>query len=474
MPFENYNTYAYDEKIDLTRKSYWIYGVAETPPGSPRTPMFDYLFMQGSNWGAGHACRRLSMPFTSAIAFRSYCGYQLMSVILPKSDQETVQRSQRFKAAIRELIENYDTHWADTKTEMVRLAESAVNFSFGDADGFALAELLNQRMDAERRMYEAYFYFAEGLGAVYANFEKVCREMLGIGESDADFQTLLSGFDNRSYDVERGLYKLALQARELGVGDILLDNRPDVVSAKMEATDAGRTWMGQLVDFLKTHGWRCAVEMEYIAPSWVEEPALAIGHIQQYLRQGCRFALDETRETQARERSRVEREIVARISAGQREWFEMLMGLAQKHAVWTVEHPYFLQMYQYAVTRHVLMEIGQRLRDAGCIKNSEDTLFLVPGEIQKALLAPDTCELTSVVTARRQHWRACKDVVAPPLIAKVSPAEVGRMVLKSKDPLATRLVMETISVNAEKKADLTGLVAAHGVVRRSGAHRSPR
>jgi phosphohistidine swiveling domain-containing protein len=231
----------------------------------------------------------------------------------------------------------------------------------------------------------------------------------------------------------------------------------------MAKTATGEKWAEELNGFLRVHGWRCPVEMEYISPSWVEKPALAIEHLQKYLKKAGLFELDEILSRQAQARKEAEKAIVERISAQQRDWFKLLMNASEKYAVWNVEHPCYCQMYQYAVTRFVLMGIGKRLCRIGCLETPEDTLLLIPEEIHKALSAPDACSMKSVVEMRRATWEQNKEIVPPPLIAKISPTEVGRLIQKSKDPLAARLIMETISIGEDKKADLVGNIASTGV-----------
>jgi pyruvate,water dikinase len=463
MPLSEYNVYAYNEETDLTETAYWIYGIAETPPGHPKTPMFDCMFMEGSNWGAAHACHRLSMPSTRTVAFRSYNGYQLMTVILPEEMRQKDTQSGQFKTCFHEFINNFDQIWEKAKSPTAGFAEEVVGFNFDDAKWMELSTLFRKCMQAERRMYESYYYFAEGLGTIYSVFVKLCREMLGLEESDELFQKLLAGFDNKSYEVERGLNKLAVLANDLGLQEALLGHPADEILSIIGDTESGRKWTVALMEFLRIHGWRCIEEMEYTAPSWVEKPDLAITHIQQYLRQGCRFELDEKRTELSHQRNSAEKEILGRISDNQKDWFAALMRIAQKYAVWKVEHPYYLQLKQYAATRHVLLGIGNRICHTGCIDHAEDTMFLIPGEIFKALSAPGSCTLASTVTSRRQKWMESRKIAPPPMISKLSPSEVGRLITKSGDPMAIRLMMESISVIEDKKADLSGIVASSGV-----------
>jgi phosphohistidine swiveling domain-containing protein len=463
MQSHQYNVYAYQEETDLTETAYWIFGIAETPPGQPRTPMFDCMFMKGSNWGAAHACNKLSMPSMRTVAFRSYQGYQLMSVILPKEMPPKGTSSAQFEASFQDFLNKFDDILKEAKSRLAGFAEMAIPFNFENAGWMELAELFRKCIKAEHQMYESYFYFAEGLSLVYSSFVKLCHEMLGLNESDELFRNLLGGFDNQSYEVERGLNKLAQLAEELDLRERLLNQPANDILPGIRDTEPGGRWADALLEFLEVHGWRCVEEMEYNSPSWVENPALAIAHIQQYLRQNCNFELEETLANLSRQRTSTEEEILGRIAERQRGWFTALMKMAQKYAIWKVEHPYYFQLRQYAITRHVLLGIGGRLCETGCVDLSEDTMFLVPEEIFKALSAPGSCTMVSTVASRKQLWMESKEIAPPPMISKLSPAEVGRLITKSADPMAIRLMMESISVIEGKKADLSGMVSSSGV-----------
>lgn len=458
MSRDIYSAFAFDDKVDLGRGlSYWFFCPADTPFGHPRTPMFDSVFMNASNWAFSYAGEKISMPTSKGIALRSYHGYQLITVILPKSDEEVRMRAGRFKKAIGHLLENYDQLWAEAKDKLIGYTEKPKKFDFDKASWFEMAQLFRERIDAEREMYEINYYFGEGLGPIYDQFVDLCNKMLGINESDPLFQKLLSGFDNDSYDVDRGLYSLSVRADELGLRDILLGSKPEEAISKMESSDAGRQWVKEFRGFLDTHGWRCPLENEYITPTWVEEPGLPIRHIQGYLEKGKAFKLDEIRAGQAIERAKAEEELVSKLPIEQRDRFKELMKAAQKYYVWNVEHVYYCEMYQHAITRYVLLGIGKRMAKAGCIEKSEDTLFLIPEEIYKALFDPEACSLKATARSRREAWEENAKIIPPPIIGEVSHEEATMLILKSEDPIATKLIMgRMVSVTSEQKADLVG------------------
>lgn len=465
MFVDDYTHYRYDEEADLERVPYWIFSAGHTAPGHPRTPMFDWMFMSTSNWGFKYAVDRLSIPTHNGIDFRSYHGYELITTTLPQSKEEIKRRSEKFREAIRPLIENSGKLWSDAKAELLGYTEKPKKFDFDKATWFQMAELFRDRCEAERKMYEIHHYFGEGLGSIYILFEDLCRDLLGIDESDPLFQKLLAGFDNDSYEVDRGLCRLSQRADELGLRDILLGNRPEDVISRMEETEAGMQWVKELRDFLYVHGWRMPLQMEYITPTWVEEPSSAIVHIQQYLEKGGTFDLDEIRERQARERKKAEDEVTGRVPLEQRDWFRALMKVGQQFGVWNEEHAYYCEMYQHSMTRYVLLEIGKRIAAVGCIEKAEDTLFLVPEEIYKALSDPEIYSLKPTVRRRRAAWEENKKIIPPPLLGNVSPEEAGRMLVQSKDPMIVKVAVgRAAGAVLDKKADLVGQCGSPGVV----------
>jgi pyruvate,water dikinase len=463
MIIDDYTNYTFDEEADLKEVDYWIFCAADTPPGYPHTPMFDWIFMNASNWGFSYACDKLSLPNSKGITFRSYRGYEFMTVTLPTSDEEVEKRSEKFTEAIHPLLEGYDQMWTEEKGKLNQYADKFKNFNFEKATWFEIAQIFMERIDTIREMYELQHYFGEGLGAIYSLFERFCYQVLGISESDSLFQKILCGFDNDSNPVNRRLHRLSIRVDELGLRKSLLKKRPEEVISEMEKTDAGRKWVKELHDFLHIYGWRFPQQMDYITPTWIEDPTHPIIYIQQFLDKGGRFELDEKREKRAKERRKAEVELINRVPQAQRDWFKVLMKMAQKFGVWNEERAYY-EMSQHAVTRYVLIEIGKRISPVGCIEKPEDTFFLVPGEIFKGLGNPEKFNLKVIVKRRKEVWEGNAKITPPPLLANVSAKEAGMLLLKSKDPMAVKVATGVLaSASADPKAALVGQVASSGL-----------
>ncbi|WP_300462116.1 PEP-utilizing enzyme [Desulfobacula sp.] len=464
---DNYTTFMYDEKLDLDKTDYWIYCAADTPPGRPRTPMFDWVFMNSSNWGANYACYKISIPSANSIAFRSYNGYGFMTVTLPASEDEVKRRSAKFKTALGYLIQNYDQLWAEAKLKLIGYTKKPKEFDFDNASWFEMSQLFRDRMSATRKMYEIVYYFSEGLGTTYLLFVDLCKNMLGIDESEPLFRKLFTGLQNATSStslVEKGLHRLSQRANELGLANVLIENKPEEVVSQMERTESGQLWNKELIEFLNIHGWRCLIESDYITPTWVEEPSLAIVHIQQYLNKGPDFELDLMIEREAKERENVEKELIEKVPLDQRDWFETLLRIAQQFTIWRLEHIYYCEVYQHAITRHVLMQIGTKISKVECIERAEDIFFLVPEELYKALIHPESCSLKPLVRNRKTKWEENKKIIPPPLFSKIDPDQAANLFLKSKDPMAIELAIGMTSlINTKHEVNLGGQIASMGI-----------
>ncbi|EFK09336.1 response regulator receiver domain protein [delta proteobacterium NaphS2] len=463
MVSDNYTQYAYCEETDLERIDYWIFCPHDTPPGHPRTPMFDWMHMNCGNWGFNYACDKLSLPNSRGIALRSYHGYQFMTVGLPSSDDEVDARSDKFRGAIRTLIETHAENWVEWKVKSKGYVDGFKTFNFEKATWFELSRLFREVIKTDYEMYEVHLYLGEGLGAIYNLFEELCRDLLGIDESAPLFQKILTGFDNDVNVVDASLHALSVRIDELGLRDKFLDTKPDMVISEMERNESGRKWVKELRDFLHIHGWRFPQHMDYIMPTWIEDPTQPIIYIRQYSEEGSRFELDEKKKTLAEERRKAEEELIGRIPLAQRDWFKVLMNAAQQFGVWNQERLYY-EMQQHAVTRHVLVEIGNRICRVGCVERPEDIFFMVPEELYKGLFDPENYSLKEKVSKRKEEWEENAKIIPPPLLAKVNLEQAGTLLLKTKDPMAVKVATGKIAFACQDpKAELVGQIASLGV-----------
>jgi pyruvate,water dikinase len=296
--------------------------------------------------------------------------------------------------------------------------------------------------------------------------DRLCRERFGIGDTSPEFQKLMSGFDNKVFQINKRLWQFGQDARKMGLAHIFLTSEPREVIPKLEQIGAGREWLKELREWLWEDGWRIDRPAEINVPTWIEDPTPAIQGIKGFLAKGGGFDLDETREKLAKEREKAVAAFVQRVPVEEREWFEKLIRLAQKCSFWAEEHDHYLDLYSHALIRFCCLGIGRRLVQSGTIDQTEDVFFLIPDEIERVMMIPERHKLQFIVNRRRKEWEQWLKEDPPPVFttrADIGEA-VGMDIIPAMDGIALKVIVGDMPVvRPELKADLYGLPGAPGV-----------
>lgn len=453
----------FDEAVDLERSPYWFLDGTHSVP--PWTPMFSWFWIHFCRHGMQYGAEKLSIPTVRGWDWRHYQGGGYLTLNTVEDETEIEEREQRFRTAIRPFIEDFDGLWNGFVEEILERYEHLKALDLDEADNVALLAHMEDVIDVTRRMWEIHMYMMYGVYTCFILFENVCKNLLGIDDTDPQFIRLLRGFDNKVFQVDRRLWEFAQQAVELGVDDVLANTPAKDVPAAMEKREAGRRWLGEFRAFLDVDGWRMQRMAEINMPSWVEDPTPAIASVKQFLERGGEFDLDRERKILAEERKEAEREVLAQIPSDQREWFQDLMTVAQQAGRFSEEHNHYLDLYAHALIRRGMLGIGRRLAQADTIEQPEDTFFLNPDEIRKVMIAPEFHRLQPVVDQRRADWEAWQAGENPPMIGNIELEEAIGALVKSNDPIALKVVVGTMpEPKPELDADLYGTCGSPGQV----------
>ena len=198
--------------------------------------------------------------------------------------------------------------------------------------------------------------------------------------------------------------------------------------------------------------------LDWDSPSWIEHPSLGIAPIRQGLTKGGSFALDRERERLAKEREEIEGEVLGKVPAEQKDWFEKLMMVAQKCGGWFEEHNYYMDMPANALGRHVFQEYGRRFAQEGVIEEPHDVYFLMLPEIRKAAIPMGRVNLRPYVKRCKEEYEIYRKIEPKPLIG--DPDALAR--LRETIPLYRRQATPQ-KVRPELKADLYGAGSSPGV-----------
>lgn len=450
--------FEFDPVRDLEAYKFWFCDLTHNP--RPPRPLNAWLWSDGVAMGQQYGAEMISVPEVKGWDARYIDGYPYFTVI-EATPEEIPQREKVFAEKIRPFIEDWEGQW---QKEMARWMPIVEEFKAFDIERASNLELRQHFEDFFVRIHRTWrpihFYLMQPTFGLYGRFAELCQELLGMDIEDPTFKTLISGFDNRLFRVNRDLWQFGDRARELGLGELFLstkDNRE--LLSKLEESEAGRKWLEEYREWLKVEGWRNIDLWDICSPSWIEDPSLPLRDIKQAIAKGGAFTLDAQRERLAREREEAEKEVLAKVPAEQREFFEKLLRVAQKASRFSEEHNWYLDQQAAAIGRRVFLEIGKRFAQNGVIDERDDIFFLFPDEIRKASIPMERVNLRPYVESRKKEWASYFEIEPKPSYGDFSKfPEVAR-----KDPIM-RVIVAPPRVKPELNADLYGATTSPGVV----------
>jgi pyruvate,water dikinase len=454
----------FDEKVDLEKSPAWFLDATHSVP--PWTPMFGWFWINFCRHGMQYGAEKLSLPTVKGWDWRFKDGGGYLTLNLVTSEEERKEREAKFREAIRPFIDDFDNLWGGYVDEMLKHYNRLRSCDVETASNTELLHNFEETIDVCRRMWEVHMYMMYGVYTAFILFENICKDTLGIDDTNPTFHNLLRGFDNKVFQVDRSLWEFSQKATKLGIADIILNQKANEALAELKESDDGKKWLEELQALLDVDGWRMQRMAEINMPSWVEDPTPAIASVKYFLKKGGDFDLDEERKNLAQQREEAAKEVIEKVPEGQRGWFQALLGLAQRAGSFSEEHNHYLDLYTHALMRRSCLAIGKRLAAAGAIDDPEDTFFLIPDEIRAVTLVPDGFNYKPIVQRRRQAWQGWCQSENPPAILKegFTMDDAMGVLVQSNDPIALKVVVGSMPVpDPELNADLYGICGSGGV-----------
>ncbi len=454
----------FEPERDLAQSPAWFLDATHSVP--PWTPMFGWFWINFCRHGMQYGAEKLSLPTVKGWDWRFLNGGGYLTLLLVKSEEEKQRREVEFRKAILPFIQDYDGLWNGFVKEILERYE---HLKALDTDQASNTELLNnfeETINTCRRMWEIHMYMMYGTYTAYILFENMCRELAGIDDTSPLFHQVVSGFDNKVFQVDRRLWEFSSRAKEEGLSDLFTQTEAPDIREKLEGSGKGKVFMSDFMDFMHQDGWRMQRMSEMNLPTWVEDPTPALGMVKQFILKGGSFNLDDERRRLTGGRIVAEKEVMSKVPVEQRGWFEQLMRLAQKSGVFSEEHDHYLDLYTHAMMRRSALGLGRRFVRAGSIDHHEDIFFLIPDEVRRAGLNPDQFDLRYIVDRRRADWNEWQKTPNPPaILAEGFDLDQAMGVLvKSNDPIALKVVVGSMpQVRPELKADLYGTCGSPGM-----------
>ncbi|HMK36742.1 MAG TPA: PEP-utilizing enzyme [Desulfomonilaceae bacterium] len=454
----------FDPERDLAQSPVWFLDGTHSVP--PWTPMFGWFWINFCRHGMQYGAEQLSLPTVKGWDWRFMNGGGYLTLLLVKSEEEKQRRETRFKQAILPFIKDYDGLWNGFVKEILERYQQLKSLEMEQATSYELLNNFEETINTCRRMWEIHMYMMYGTYTAYILFENMCRELAGIDDTSPIFHSVVSGFDNKVFQVDRRLWEFSKRAGADGLSEVFTANEAPEIKAKLEESDKGKAFLKDFMDFMNQDGWRMQRMSEINLPTWVEDPTPALGMVKQFILKGGSFNLDEERGKLSRNREVAEKELLAKVPLEQRGWFGQLMRLAQKSGVFSEEHDHYLDLYTHAMMRRSALGIGRRFVKSGALDHHEDVFFLIPDEIRRAGIAPDQFDLRYIVERRKADWQEWQKKPNPPAILRegFDLDQAMAVLVKSNDPIALKVVVGSMpQIRPELKADLYGTCGSPGV-----------
>ena len=455
----------FEEATDFDISPCWFQDATHSVP--PWTPMFGWFWVNFCRHGMQYGAEKLSLPTVKGWDWRFKDGAGYLALLIVKDPNERKAREERFRVAIKPFIDDFQGLWNGFVKEMLGRYEKIKAVDLDKATNIELLETFEETINTCRRMWEIHMYMMYGVYTAFVLFEQMTRQLLGIDDTSPQFHKLTSGFDNKSFQVDKGLFDLAKQAQTLGLKDLFLKNSVSDMRSVLQSAPRGTEFLKLFDDFMeKEAGWRLERMAEINVPTWLEDPTPAFNIIKMGLEKGIDYNLDEERKKHEAERMATEKEVLEKIAPEQRSWFKMILTLAQNSAWFSEEHNHYLDLYAHAMIRRTALGMGRRFAKEGTIDSAEDIFFLIPDEVRKVGINPGMFNLRSLVERRKADWKGWCERGNVPMIMKegFSIEEAMKGLVESLDPIALKVVVGTMPVaRPELKADLYGVCGSPGV-----------
>lgn len=391
-----------------------------------------------------------------------------MALLVVKDPKERKAREERFRVAIKPFLEDFSGMWKVFVKEMMGRYDKLKALNLDEATNIQLLDNFEETINTCRRMWEIHMYMMYGVYTAFVLFEQMTKQLLGFDDSSPQFHKLMSGFDNKSFQVDKGLFDLAKKAQAAGLKDVFLSTSASNMRNALKPSQKGQEFLKIFDEFNeKESGWRLERMSEINVPTWLEDPTPAFAVIKMAIEKGMSYNLDEDRKKLEAERLATEKEILEKIAPEQRGWFKTILKLAQDCAWFSEEHNHYLDLYAHAMVRRSVLGVGRRFAKEGTIDSPDDILFLIPDEVRKAAINPDMFNLRPIVERRKADWQQwCKQGNAPAYMKEGFTFEDAmKGLVESMDPIALKVVVGSMPVaRPELKADLFGVCGSPGLV----------
>jgi pyruvate,water dikinase len=437
---------------DLKKYPLWFVNLGHSYPAW--TPLFNWMWCYPLAHGLVYGINESSIPTIRGSETRNIDGCALASSLRISDEAEIAERQKGFRKFIMETYAPQgDKLYKDMESDLIKRCNRLRTFDYDNANQYQKYQLFREAVQLLYREWETHFYLMYPVYEAYWNCSEMAAQYAGIAEFSPDWHRIIRGYDNDLFVQDKALWGLRTRALQLKIADVFTKNAAADVVPALKKTAAGKEWLEQdLNDFMlgKGYGWRSPRMMEFIVPSWWEDPTTAIGHIQQYLALSkdinAPFPLDRIRPRLVKEREKMTRELIDRVKSSgfkDMEWFMATLNVAQKSSAFSESHDLAWEQGCHTTFRYCVRKIGESLVKFGTIEDPDDMFLFIPEELELFIIFPDSYEIKDIVADRKKTWTAQKEYKSRSHIitrGTLTPDDINRHIASAHDAIVAKVV----------------------------------
>jgi pyruvate,water dikinase len=437
---------------DLKKYPMWFMNFGHSYPAW--TPLFGWHWNYALAHGLIYGINETWIPTVRGSEVRNIEGCALAAAMRISDEAEIKEREKKFKKYIlEEYAPNWDKLYKGMEDEINGLSKKFRTFDYAKATQYELYKIFREAVQYLYRSWEGHFYMMFPMYTAYWYCDEIAAEYGGVKEFSPTWHKIIRGYDNALFAQDKALWGLRARAVELKIDDVFTKNAASEVIPALKKAPNGKEWVEKdLNDFLlvKGYGWRSPRMMEFIVPSWWEDPTPAINHIQQYLSMSkdikAPFLLDTIRPRLVKEREELTRELIDKVKAAgypDMEWFKALLSVSQRTSAYSETHDVAWEQGCLTTFRYLVRKIGERLVKFGTIESPDDMFFFIPDELELFINYPDSYDVKDLAEERKKTWTAQKEYRSrPPIFTSgpLTPEEINKHQISTHDAIVSKVV----------------------------------
>jgi phosphohistidine swiveling domain-containing protein len=331
--------------------------------------------------------------------------------------------SKQQEAALNPLVERFESYWLEEL--LPEMKQHIAYFESCDLRGMSLDQLrahLAETLKRGERMGALHGVIMPMLFAM-SQFEELYCELFK-GATTLDALRLTQGFDNKTMEGDRALWRLSRLARSTPeVHEILSKHAADEIIPALEKSVASQPFLADLHKWLAYYGQRLNSVFALGEPSWIEDPTPAIRNLQAYIAMAdLRPEMEPAALAAEREKAVAEARLkLAGYPQPIVRRFETLLKAAQVAAIVHEDHNFWIDQRLFYHVRRVILEFGGRLAQAGALDAANEVFYLTPDELQNGRDVP----MKRLVQERKTEMEQFSHVAPPPMLGTAPAFEMA-------------------------------------------------